>query len=300
MTPASDANPTRLQRATALVRRTGTAFMADDPFQMAAALGYFSILSMAPLLLVLTGAAGILLETAEVQSALLDEARNLVGPDGADLLATIMHNANGPDGGPLAVLGGFALTLLGATTVFAQLQWALNRIFAAEAHEVGAVGFFKARLTAFAVVLGLGFVLLVSLFVSALITATENMVAGWMPGADLLLQLINLLVSLGILALFIALLFRFVPDRRLPWRPIWLGALVTAILFSVGKFLIGLYLGQASVGSAYGAAGSAIVLMVWVYYASLILFVGAELVQVLARGRRADPADATGETEPGR
>jgi len=172
------------------------------------------------------------------------------------------------------------LILVGATTVFAYLQFVLNRIWRVEPIPTNAVfGFLRARLIALAVVLGVGFLLLVSLILSAVTSGLTTALGGEFLGAGLVLRTVDLVFSVTFVSLVLALLFRYVPDARIHWSDAWFGAVVTALLFTLGKHLIGLYLGQVSVGSAYGAAGSVIVFMVWVYYASLILFLGAELTR---------------------
>ena len=264
----------------------GKSFVEDETFQLAAALSYYTLLSMAPLLLIVTGFAGFLLGQQEVQRELLDQMRELVGEEGASLMRTLIENADRPGQGLVPMVVGFALMVLGATTVFSQLQVSLNRILGVRAAPANAVfGFLWTRVVAFAVLLGIGFLLLVSLVMSAVLSALYQQLDRYLPGAPLLWQILNEAVSLALITVLIATLFKFVPNVRIAWRDTWIGAFVTAVLFTVGKVLIGIYLGQASVGSAYGAAGSAVVLMVWVYYASLILFFGAELTEVIARRR---------------
>jgi membrane protein len=261
----------------------GKSFVEDEPFQLAAALSYYTLLSMAPLLLIVTGLAGFLLGQQEVQRELIEQMRALVGSEGASLMRTVIQNAGRPERGLLSMTVGLGLMILGATTVLAQLQTALNRIMGVQAAPANAVlGFLWTRMVAFTVVLGIGFLLLVSLVLSATLAALYQYADRYLPGAPLLWQVLNEGLSLALIAVLFATLFKYVPNVRIAWRNTWVGAFATAALFTVGKVLIGLYLGQASVGSAYGAAGSAIVLMVWVYYASLILFYGAELTKVIA------------------
>jgi membrane protein len=269
-----------------IVVEAGREFAAGLPFQQAAALSYYTLLSMAPLLLVITGLSGYLISEAAVQRELIGQVRDLVGQQGADLMRTVLANATAPGRGVASMVIGVTLMLIGATTVFAQLQSALNRVWHVEAVPANALtGFVRARLMSFAMVLGIGFLLLVSLVASATLVALHAYLARLIPGFGMVWNAADLIGSYALVALLIALLFKFVPDVRIDWTSTWLGALATACLFTVGKSLIGLYLGRASVGSAYGAAGSAVVLMVWVYYASLILFYGAALTRVIARHR---------------
>ena len=264
-------------------------FFAEDAFQLAAALSYYTLLSMAPLLLVVIGAAGLLLGEEPVREALVEQVRDVVGEEGAALLRTVSQNVGTRYGNLLTMSVGFVLMLLGATTVFAYLQKAINQIWGVRAAPTNALlGFLRARLTSLAVVLGLVFLLLASLLFSTAITALTGYIQELFPGAALLVRLGNVLLSLGLLALLLAMLFRYVPDVEISWRDTVIGAVVTSVLLTAGKTAIGLYLGQAGVGSAYGAAGSAVVFMVWVYYVAMILFLGAKVTQVIAR-RRGSP-----------
>jgi membrane protein len=261
-------------------------FFDENPFQLAAALSYYTLLSMAPLLLVLTGAAGLLLNEEQVREALVDQVRDLVGDEGASLLRTVARNAGTADTNVISMSIGFVLMLIGATTVFAQLQTALNRIWQVKATPSNALlGFLRARLVSLAVVLGLSFLLLVSLVFSAAVSGLQTYIESFLPGGAVVWTTLNDLISLTLVALLLAMLFRYVPDVEISWRDTLIGALVTAVLLTLGKHAIGLYLGRASVGSPYGAAGSAVVFMVWVYFASLILFLGAMITKVIARHR---------------
>lgn len=255
-------------------------FFAIRPFQLAGALSYFTMLSLAPLLLVLTGVTGMLVDESDVRKEFVDQTRALVGPEGAQLLETVAQNLDALDDGLVSLLTGGILAILGATTVFAQLQAALNRVWHVEPDPANPLlGFLRTRLVSLTVVLGLGFLLLVSLVMSALLAALSDRLAALVPQAEGIWFLGEIAFSLVIYTALIALLFRFVTDAVVAWRDCLLGGFVTAVLFSVGKWLIGLYIGAAAVGSAYGAAGSAVVFMVWVFYASLILFMGAVLAR---------------------
>lgn len=261
-------------------------FIDDHPFPLAAALSYYTLLSIAPLLLVVTSLAGMMLGNADIRADLVSQTRDLIGEDGAAILQTVSQNVSSPRENMVSMSIGFLLVLFGASTVFAQLQFILNRIWGVEAAPSNAVvGFLRARLISLTIILGLGFMLLVSLVLSAVLAGVSERLAELFPGADIVARTLELVVSLGFITLLLALFFRYVPDAEISWQDTIIGAVVTAILFTLGKYLIGLYLGQASVGSAYGAAGSAVVFMVWVYYASLILLFGAEVTKTVARYR---------------
>lgn len=288
----------KLKEAASIAWESLRDFFAEDAFQLAAALSYYTLLSIAPLLLVIIGATGLLLGEDQVREALVEQVRQLVGDDGASLLRTVSRNVGTTHSNIVTMSVGFALMLLGATTVFAYLQKALNRIWGVQAAPSNAVlGFLRARLTSLAVVLGLVFLLLVSLFFSTAINALQGYIEGLFPAAAAVVRTGNVLLSLALLALLLAMLFRYVPDVEISWRDTAAGALVTAILLTIGKQAIGLYLGQASVGSAYGAAGSAVVFMVWVYFVAMILFLGAKVTKVIAR-RRGSPLVPSAHAEP--
>lgn len=273
----------------AAIVRTFQEFLADSPFEMAGSLSYYTLLSVAPMLMVVLAAAGLIIDGEVLRAEVVSQISDLVGPSSAQFIESVLVKLDQPRRGIIAVVVGLAITVLGATTVFAQLQAAFNRIWHVEAKlERGAVwSYLRQRLLSLGMVLTIAFLLLISLAVSALMAGLQGYVDKYLPGVPLVWRVLNMVVSLGLITVLIAMMFKFLPDIKIEWRDIWFGAFVTSLLFTVGKFLIGLYLGQASVGSAYGAAGSAVVLMVWIYYASLILFFGAKITQVMARQRGA-------------
>ncbi len=274
----------KIKEAGSITWDTIRLFKDEEPFDMAAALAYYTLLSIAPLLLVIVGAAGMLLGEARVQDALVDQARQLVGSEGASLLQTVMQNAAASPKNTISMIIGFVLTILGATTIFAHLQKSLDRIWDVKpAPSNAVVGFARARLVSLGVVLGLAFMMLASLVLQAAISGLQGYIATLFPGADILSVIVNNLLSLTLVALVLAMLFRYVPDVEITWRETLIGAFVTALLLTIGNYAIGLYLGRAAVGSAHGAAGSAVVFMVWVYYTALILFFGATMTRVIAR-----------------
>jgi membrane protein len=264
----------------------GGSFADHQPFQLAAALSYYTLLSMAPVLLILIGLGGFLLGQDEVQRELVMQIRALAGDEGAAVAETLIRNVEQPERGVVSMIIGVALIIVGSTTVFAQLQTALNQVWNVRAAPVNAVvGLLRARLVSFGVVLALGLILIVSLVLNTVLTALYDRISEFLPGAPAAWGFLNNGVAVALAALLIAVLFKFVPDAQIAWRDVWIGAVVTALLLTLGKFAIGLYLGQASIGSAYGAAGSLVVLMAWVYYTSLILLFGAELTRAVAHHR---------------
>ncbi|HEX2138678.1 MAG TPA: YihY/virulence factor BrkB family protein [Woeseiaceae bacterium] len=274
----------KLKEAGSIAWDSVRTFPQDNPFEMAAALAYFTLLSIAPLLLVIIGAAGMLMGEAQVREALVSQARQLVGSDGASLLQTVMQRASESPKNALSMIIGSVLTIFGATTIFAHLQKSLNRVWDVQAKPSNAVlGFARARLISLSVVLGLAFLMLASLVLQAAISGLQEYLATLFPGAAMLSTIINNLVSLTLVALVLAMLFRYVPDVEISWHDTIVGAVLTALLLTIGNYAIGLYLGHAAVGSAYGAAGSAVVFMVWVYYTAVVLFFGANTTKVIAR-----------------
>ncbi len=261
-------------------------FGEDEPFRLAGALSFYTLLSMAPLLMVVTGFAGLLFGQRAVQGELVGQIEGLVGQEGAQAVETVLANVAPPQGAPLSMAIGVVLLLVGATTVFAQLQAALNHIWHVKASPRGNAiwSFIRTRLLSLGMVIVIGFLLLVSLVVSAALAAMHTYFTEMLPGGGgLLWRLVDIALGLIVITGLIAVMFKYLPDVRIAWRDVWFGAAVTAVLFSLGRYAIGLYLGHAGIASAYGAAGSLVVLLLWIYYSSLIIFLGAEITQVWAR-----------------
>jgi membrane protein len=289
-----------------IARDSALKFLDDSPFEVAAALSFYTVLSLSPLLLIVVSAAGLVWGEDSVRLEILNQMRALIGPAGAETVRTVLdHTAF--MGHSVTSMGIGVLTLLfGATTVFAQLQSALNRIWRVQTSTQATTrpallwSLIRTRLLALALIFVVGFLLLVSLVVSAGLAALHEYLARAFQGGALVWEGVNFLVSLAVISFLIAMVYRVLPDVRLGWGDVWGGALVTAMLFSVGKLLIGLYLGQTSVASAYGAAGSLVVFLLWVYYSSLIMFLGAEITAVHARHhRRVRPEEFAVPVTPG-
>ena len=263
-------------------------FYHQYPWQMAAALSYYTLLSLAPLLLVVIASAGLIWGEEAVREQLVHEIQWLTGEEGAKVIRTVIANAAHPGRGVVSMVIGVVTLLVGATTVFAQLQTALNQIWEVQpATTTSAVrSLIRSRLVSLAMVLAIGFLLLISLVISAVLAALRKYLADVVPANLEAWSLLNQGASLVVVALLIAMIFKVLPDARVLWRDVWIGAATTSVLFTLGKYVIGLYLGQASIGSTFGAAGSVVVLMVWTYYAALIFFYGAEITKVSAKRRR--------------
>jgi len=276
-----------------LFREAFADWLDDRAPRLGAALAYYTALSLAPLLLIAIGIAGMAFGAEAAQGRVVGELRNLVGDDGGRAIQDMLEHARTPSAGIIATTVGAVTLLLGAAGVFGQLQDALNTIWEVTPRPGrGWRGFLKDRFLSLTMVLGTGFLLLVSLVVTAGIAAAGESLRGISPGVEALAELATMLVSFCVVVVLFAMIYKFLPDAEIAWREVWIGAVVTAALFVVGKFAIGLYLGHASIGSAYGAAGSFVVLLVWVYYSAQVLLFGAELTQVYARrtGRRVEPA----------
>ena len=260
------------------------AWWGDNCLRLAASLAFYTALSLAPLVLLVVGLAGLVIERQQVASQLAAQLEGLMGPAGRELVNSILTTTT-PQGGTLATVLGLVTLLLGATAVFGELQATLNLVWEVQPAPTGGVwaglwALLKERLFSLALVFALAFLLLVSLVISAALASAAALFQG--PEQTLLSRLLELAVSLLVLTFMFALLFRYVPDAEVRWRDVWPGGVVTAVLFTLGKTAIGYYLGQASVGSAYGAAGSLVVLLVWVYYSALIVFFGAEFTHAWA------------------
>lgn len=265
---------------------SSVAFFKDEPFRLAAALSYYTLLSMAPLLLIVVATAGAFFGQGAVRTEVIDQIRSLVGPEGAKLAATLIDNAQLIGGSIGSIVLGGGLMLFGATTVFAELQSALNHVWHVQAAPTNALwGFLRHRMLSFALILSIGFLFAVSLIISALLAALQNYLMGLGLAEVAVWSALNAATSFAVFTVLIAMIFKYLPDAVIAWRDVWFGAVITSVLFVGGKYLIGLYLGQAGIGSVFGAAGSVVVLMVWVYYAGLIFFFGAEITRSVARQR---------------
>ncbi|BAY69023.1 YihY/virulence factor BrkB family protein [Anabaena sp. FACHB-709] len=264
----------------------------DKASRLAAALAYYTVFSIAPLLIIVIAIAGAVFGEEAARGEIVQQIQGLVGRDGAEFIETAIQNVDRPKTGTIASLISIALLLLGATGVFIELQDSLNTIWEVQPKPGrGVKNIFRQRFLSFGMVLGIGFLLLVSLVISTVLSTLVNYFGGLLPGVDFLWQLVNFIISFAITTLLFALIFKVLPDVRITWNDVLVGAILTSILFSIGRFLLGQYLGNAGFGSAYGAAGSVVLILAWVYYTAQILFFGAEFTQVYARkyGRRIVP-----------
>jgi membrane protein len=256
----------------------------DNAPRLGASLAYYTMLSLAPLLVVIIGVAGLVFGKDAAQGQIFYQVRGMVGDQGAAAIQTMIQGAAKMGQGIFATILGFAALLFGATSVVAELRSALNAVWnVPQDPNAGVKDVLKQRSYALAVVLGCGFLLLVSLVVSAGLAAAGKFMGGLLPIPEAVMQVINMIISLVVITGVFALIFKFLPDVQIDWQDVFLGAALTALLFTIGKFALGMYLGKAGFGSTYGAAGSLVIVLVWVYYSAQIMFFGAEFTQVYAR-----------------
>lgn len=286
------------QRTFRILGRTAHAYFSDNVPRLGAALAFYITIAVAPLLVLTLAVAGVLFDSAESRATVLREIEHLVGADGAEVVPVINPPAQ-EKGGVLATVVGSITLLFGALGVFRQLQGALNALSRVHAKPTAGVAqFLKTQLFSTATVLMTGFLLLVSLVLSAALSWFGMRTLGQLRLPGFLLEGVNLLLTFVFITVLFALIFKLLPNASIRWRHVWLGAAVTAALFSVGKTALGLYLGRASVTSAYGAASSVIALLLWCYYASQIVFLGAEFTRITSRsdgGRDFTPLETPAE-----
>jgi membrane protein len=259
------------------------------------ALAYYTVFSLAPLLTISIAIAAVVFGQEAAQGQIFEQLRGLLGEASGRAVQDMVQNATAkPTAGVLATLISVAMLLFGASGVFGQLQASLNAIWGVKPKPGrGVLGLIQDRVLSFGFTLVVGFLLLVSLLLTAAIALIAEWIGGMMPSTETLTQVLNFILSLGLVTLLFAMMFKFLPDAEIAWRDVWIGAFLTAVFFGIGKFALGLYLGKSGVTSSYGAAGSLIVLLLWVYYSSQIFFFGAEFTQVYANrlGSRVTPAE---------
>lgn len=266
------------------LKTTINEWVEAEPFQLAAALSYYTLFSLAPLLLIAIGVAGLVFGREAAQNQIVETLQGMIGQDSAKAVQEMIQaSSEKPKTGMLSTIIGFVALLFGAGGVVGQLQTSLNRMWEVTPRPgQGIWGFLRQRFFSFAMVLAIGFLLLVSLVVTAVLSSFTSMLSSFLGDATFVAHAIDILVSFGFVTLLFALIYKYVPDVEIQWRDVWVGAALTSILFTIGKYLIGLYIGTSGVGSTFGAAGSLITILVWVYYSSLIFFLGAEFTRVYA------------------
>jgi membrane protein len=281
-----------------LIKTAVNSWLDDYAPSMGAALAYYTMFSIAPLLLIVISVAGLVFGVEAARGEIFFQLRGLMGEEGAAAVQGLVQSASKPSEGVAATTVGVLLLLVGATTVFAELQDALDRIWRApeRPRSAGILGLLRSRLLSFGMILAIGFVSMVSLVASAALSALGKWWAPFFGAWALLLQVVNFVVSFALTAAVFALIYKFMPRVRIAWHDVTIGAVVTALLFTIGKLLIGLYIGKSGVTSSFGAAGSLAVVLIWVYYSAQIFLLGAEFTWAYAytygsrRGERPPPA----------
>ncbi len=268
-----------------LLKNTAIEWWNDNAFRLAASLAFYTIFSLAPVLLIAVGTASLFFARETAVNRVVDEMQRLVRDQGASAIRQVLESSAEFGKGAWAIAVGVVTLILGASVVFAELQSALNQIWGVKSQvRYGVIlDLVVDRVRSFSIALGVGFLLLVSLVLSAALSALQEYLTNWMPSLPWLWQTGNIVISFLVVAFLFAMVYKFLPDVQIEWRDVWIGAVVTSILFNGGKYLISIYLGHAAIGSAFGAAGSFAVLLVWIYYSALICFFGAEFTQVYAR-----------------
>lgn len=277
------------------IKETGSDWSNDNASRLAAALAFYAVLALAPLLMIAVAVAGFFLGTDAARDKVAAELGGIVGGDAAESVhAVAVASAESPTKGVFGTIVGIVALFFGASGVFYELQSSLNTVWEVKPKPGGGIwSEVRNRFFSFTMVLSVAFLLLVSLVLTSLLSAAGTFFSELLPGGETLWQVMNFCISGAIVAGLFAMIFKYIPDATISWRDVWLGGVVTAVLFTIGKFAIGVYFGKAAVGSAYGAAGSIIALVVWVYYAAQIFLLGAEFTQVQARrsGRRIEPSE---------
>jgi membrane protein len=278
-----------------LFKNTAKDWSEDKAPRLGAALSYYTVFSLAPLLIIIIAILGFFFGKEASQGLLVGQLNTMIGEKSAAAVQELIKNAHRNHGhGVVATVISIAMLLFGATGVFGQLQDALNTIWEVKPKPGrGIKGFLKDRFLSFSMVLGIAFLLLVSLVISSLLAAFGSYLSAMLPGFGMLVQIGNMVISFAVITVLFAMIFKLLPDVNIDWKDVWIGAALTAVLFTVGKYLIGIYLGRGSTTSVFGAAGSLVVILLWVYYSAQILFFGAEFTQAYARryGSRVEPAD---------
>jgi len=263
----------------------------DNLPRLGASLAYYTLFAIAPVLVVAIGIAGLAFGPEAVRGQIVHQVDDLIGVEGGRAVQALLQGASNRSAGVLATIIGSVTFLLTSTGAFLELQYALNTIWRVAPKSSASIReFLMQRLISFGLVVAIGFLLMVSLAVSAALAALSGWLNASVPGMTILWLVVNLVISIGVTTLLFALLYKVLPDVQLDWRDVWVGAVITAVLFAVGKTLIGLYIGRSSTASSYGAAGSVMILLLWVYYTAQVVLLGAEMTRAYTASRKGSPA----------
>lgn len=268
-----------------VIKATFLEWWNDNTFRLAASLAFYTTFSLAPILVIAVSITGLVFTQEHATNQIVQQVERLAGPQGADVVVQILKSSSEGGGGPIATILGVVTLVIGSTAVFVELQSALNHVWDVQTDPKASVlkELIRDRLRSFTIVVAVGFLLLVSLLISAGLAGAQTFMAGTIRGVPWLWRGFNFIASFVVISLLFAMVYRYLPDVKITWRDVSVGSMVTALLFTGGKYLIGLYLGHMTLGSSYGAAGSFVVMLIWVYYSALICFFGAEFTQVYAR-----------------
>ena len=267
-----------------LLKESFREWVDDNAPRLGAALAFYTAFSLSPVLVVVIAIAGLAFGHEAAQRQIMGQVQGLLGEQGAKAVATMLQDASKPSSGIVASVVGLVTLLIGATGVFGELRDALNTIWEVPSKGLGGIrGLIKDRFLSFTMLLGIGFLLLVSLVISAGLAAVGRFLGGVLPALSVLGEVANFLISLVVITVLFAMIYKYLPDLKIPWGDVWIGAAVTALLFDLGKSLIGLYLGSSKIASTYGAASSLAIVLIWIYYSAQIFLFGAEFTQVYAR-----------------
>src|SRR5687768_6233456 len=271
-----------IRKVWTLVKASFSSWLDDYAPSMGAALAYYTVFSIAPLLLIVISTAGLVFGEEAVRGAIFGQLRGLMGDQGAAAVEGLLSSVSEPEEGVAGTVIGTVLLLIGATTVFGELQNAFDRIWRAPGKDKkeGILGLIRSRLLSFGIILGIGFLLIVSLVLSAVVAALGKWWGPFFSDLEILATGVNFIFCFALMTAVFAMLYKFMPRVKIQWEDVWAGAAVTALLFTVGKILIGVYIGKSAVSSGFGAAGSLVVVLVWVYYSAQIFLLGAEFTWV--------------------
>ncbi len=291
----------KIKETGSLIAETYNELLDDKVYKMTAALSYYTLLSLSPLLLIAISIAGLIFGDEAARGQIVVELENLIGRSGAEVVQSLLENSSQEFTGIVTTIISLIIIFLGSIGVFVEMKESLNIIWGVEPKPGQPIkNLIKTRVGAFSMVLIICFLLLVSLVISSVLSAVGNFIGESYPSFLPFVEISNFIVSLALITLLFALIFRYLPDAVIKWKYVWMGAVITSLLFSIGKYLIGLYLGNSSYSSTFGAAGSLVVFMIWLNYSSLILFFGAEFTQVYRKKHTSEPlrADKDGVVIP--
>jgi len=268
-----------------LIKETFLEWNDDDAPLLSAALAYYTALSIAPLIIVIVAIVGIIAGQSNIQSQITEQIEVTIGSGAAEIISDLIDNMSQPNQGIFASIIGFVILLFGALSLFNHLQTAIDKIWNVTVpDDVNVIkGFLRDKLLSFGMMLIIGFLLLVSLSISTLLSFLDSFLLSLLPRTEYILRILNAVLSFGITTILFALIYKFLPHAEVQWIDVWIGSIVTSILFTLGQTILGLYLGNSAIQSTYGAAGAFVVLLVWVYYSAQIVLFGAEFTQVFAK-----------------